>query len=225
MSKVSCIIPAYNEGARIAGVIGAVLGHPLVSEVIAVDDCSTDDTRAEIQKFPNVKLVVCAHNGGKSHAVVEGIRASHEPYILMLDGDLTGLTPADVTALIEPVLSGRADFSISLRGNALRPWLWIGLDYLSGERVFPRSLLEPHLDAIERLPGFGLESYMNTLLLNNKARIKVVWWPAVASPYKARKHGFWKGIAGEMRMLMNIVETVSLAHTGYQIIAMRRARV
>lgn len=42
--SISCIIPAYNEAPRIGAVLDAVLGHPLIDEVIVIDDGSTDGT-------------------------------------------------------------------------------------------------------------------------------------------------------------------------------------
>ena len=46
--NVSCIIPAYNEGPRIAQVLDIVRVQPLVDEVIVVDDGSQDDTVARV---------------------------------------------------------------------------------------------------------------------------------------------------------------------------------
>ena len=42
--RVSAVIPAYDEGRTIGGVIAPLLCHPLIDEVIVVDDGSTDDT-------------------------------------------------------------------------------------------------------------------------------------------------------------------------------------
>jgi glycosyltransferase involved in cell wall biosynthesis len=225
MASISCVIPAYNEGSRIASVLAAVVGHPLLDEIIVVDDGSTDETQAAAKQFKNVRLLVQATNIGKSGAICMGICASAGDFLLLLDADLVGLTEDDVTALILPVLRGTADASISLRKDALLPWRVIGLDYLSGERVIRRDLLAGHLDAIGHLPGFGLESYLNRVLIRQKSRVKVIWWEHVGHTYKARKYGIWKGIAGEARMLMNIVETISLSGTAHQIIAMLRQRV
>ncbi len=222
MAKVSCIIPAYNEALRIGRVLAIATTHPLLHEIIAIDDGSTDGTAQAIAQFDAVRLITQPRNTGKSRAICAGIRASSCELLLFLDADLIGLTKEDVTALLAPVLDGTADATISLRKDALLPWRTIGLDYLSGERVLRRDLLAGHLDAIERLPGFGLESYLNELLIQRRARIEVVRWQGVGHTLKAKKYGVWNGIAGETRMMMNIIETTSLAGTAHQISALRR---
>lgn len=225
MESVSCIIPAYNEGTRIASVLSAVVGHPLLEEIIVVDDGSTDETQAVANRFSNVRVLVQTTNAGKSAAICAGVLESTGQLLLFLDADLVGLTPSDISELISPILQGEADATISLRSDALLPWRAIGMDYLSGERVLRRDFLAEHLDVIAHLPGFGLESYINQMLIEHNSRVKIVRWAKVGHTYKARKHGIWKGIAGEARMLMNIVETTSVAENAHQIVEMRRHRV
>src|ERR1035437_7140974 len=163
MKKISCIIPTYNEEPRIGKVLGIVVGHPLIDEVIVVDDGSKDNTQKIVSDFKNVKLIVHKKNQGKSIAVCAGIKESSGEFIFLLDADLIGLTTSDITRLIEPVLDNLADVSISLRINS--PWVWrfIGIDYISGERVLPRKFLINQLDKISSLPKFGLESFMNRI--------------------------------------------------------------
>lgn len=222
MANVSCIIPAYNEALRIGKVLTVATTHPLLHEIIAVDDGSTDNTAQIIAHFEGARLISQPQNIGKSGAICAGIRASTGEILLFLDADLIGLTERDVTALLLPVLNGTADATISLRKDAFLPWRTIGLDYLSGERALRRDLLAGHLDTIEQLPRFGLESYLNELLIRRRARIEVVRWQGVGHMLKARKYGLWNGIAGETRMVMNIIETTSLTGTAHQISAMRR---
>src|SRR5579863_7509706 len=114
MPKVSCVIPAYNEATRIGRVLSAVVDHPLLSEIIVVDDCSQDRTREEAQEFPTARLIANQKRLGKSGSIAAGVRASTGEYLLFLDADLVGLTPGDVTALLKPVLDGATDVAISL---------------------------------------------------------------------------------------------------------------
>ena len=147
MKKISCIIPAYNEGKRIASVLDIVIGHPLISEVIVVDDGSSDDTRDVVARYSSIKLIALEKNGGKSAAIVEGVRQAENELILFLDADLSGLSANALSSLIEPVQSGKADVSISLRHNSPLQWRLMGLDYISGERVFSKNFLMPLLPA------------------------------------------------------------------------------
>ena len=225
MVALSCIIPAYNEAERIGAVLEVVSRHPLINEIIVVDDGSTDNTSRVAMSFDSIQVVIKAVNQGKSKAVCTGIRASHGSVLLLLDADLVGLSADQLTNLITPVTEGHADFSISLRGNALPPWRWLGLDYVSGERVLHREMIAGNLEEIEALPGFGLEVYMNNLVTNLGSRIKVVPWNDVRSPYKSTKYGFWIGATAEVRMLRNIAQTITLSESASQINAMLRARV
>jgi glycosyltransferase involved in cell wall biosynthesis len=76
-NRISCIIPAYNEGNRIEAVLKIIQNHPLINEVIAINDGSTDDTASVIKKFKNVRLIDLKKNGGKASALAAGIRKAH----------------------------------------------------------------------------------------------------------------------------------------------------
>jgi glycosyltransferase involved in cell wall biosynthesis len=93
-------MPAYNEGGRIAAVLSVVANHPLVDEVIVIDDGSTDDTANVAALFDSVRVIVSERNHGKSGAVIEGLKAAHGTILLLLDADLRGLTHENLTDLI-----------------------------------------------------------------------------------------------------------------------------
>jgi glycosyltransferase involved in cell wall biosynthesis len=223
--SVSILIPAYNEAARIGAVLAAVAGHPDVLEVLVIDDCSTDATAAVAAAVPGVTVIRQPKNAGKTQALVAGVAAARGTLIALIDADLTGLTPADLTALIAPVRDGRARMSISLRGNAPPPWRWIGLDYISGERVMPRALLAPAMQGLDRLPRFGFEVHLNRMILSQRLPIAVVPWPGVASPIKARKYGLWTGIKGDVGMIADMMRTVPPLELAAQILGLRRLRI
>ncbi|TPW30011.1 glycosyltransferase [Martelella alba] len=217
---ISCIIPAHNEAPRIGAVLSSVIDHPLIDEVIVVDDGSSDGTAAVVRRFERVRLIVLAKNGGKSAAVAAGLNAARFEHLLLLDSDLVGLTRSALTQLIRPVLRGQADVSISLRRNA--PWLWkmIGIDYISGERVLPRRLLGTGAELMS-LPGFGMEVAMNAHWIAEGARIAIVRWPDVQSPLKSAKQGLWAGLKADLLMLRDIFATVPLPVIIQQIWRMR----
>jgi glycosyltransferase involved in cell wall biosynthesis len=225
MITVSCIIPAYNEGKRIEGVLRAVYKHPLISEIIVVDDGSKDDIQEIMKNYPTVKLLINEKNIGKSKTLVNGIKHSIGEYLLFLDADLIGLTSEAISALINPVISRSADISISLRKNAPGFYRRIGLDFISGERVIPRSFIADHLEEVGQLARFGFETYLNKLIVKNNSRLAVVLWNEVISPWKHTKSGFWSGIIGEIKMNYDIARTASIFEIIGQISKMLKLRV
>lgn len=191
---ISCIIPAYNEAGRIGALLDVVVGNRLVSQIIVVDDGSTDGTGA---------------------ALASGT------YIMLLDADLPGLTRAHLTQLLAPVLDKTADATISLRGNSPLAWRLIGIDYISGERVLPAQLLGNALHAQDNLPGFALEVHLNRWWLRSGLRLSVVRWPDVTSPAKSAKFGLVEGVRRDIAMLRDMFRIITLREACTQILRMR----
>ena len=225
MTTLSCIIPAYNEASRIEAVLRSVVGHPLIDEVIVVDDGSSDGTAEVVKGIDGVRLIVLPQNKGKTWAVTVGIEAATGDTLMFVDADLLGLDAAHLTALIAPVQQVKADITISLRANAPRPWHWIGIDYISGERVMPRGLLVDQIDAMRALPKFGLEVFMNSLLIRQNARIAIVHWPEVESPLKGAKFGWAEGLKRDVKMIRDMAQTVGLLGLAAQVYRMRHQKV
>ncbi len=228
MNKVSCLIPAYNEGARIASVLEVICGHPLINEVIVINDCSTDNTAEVVAKFKNVRLINNEKNKGKSATIVRGIKESTGDILCLIDADLIGLTAENITNLIEPVISNKTDIAMSVRkiSPTMDKFYQItGFDFFSGERAFKKDLIKNNLEEMSHLPGFGLETFLNRILIKNKCRIKIVFWDNVRSPLKSKKYGIITGMKKDITMFFNILTTASIFELINQFIKMRKLRI
>ncbi|MFL5551884.1 MAG: glycosyltransferase family 2 protein [Gemmatimonadaceae bacterium] len=109
---VSVLMPVYNEEDTIAEIVERVRAAPYNTEIICVDDCSTDGTKAILaQLLKDGKIhqaIYQEHNRGKGAAVRAAIAASHGDVVIVQDADLE-YNPADWPALFEPLVQGRAD--------------------------------------------------------------------------------------------------------------------
>ena len=207
-ARITCIICAYNEGPRIGAVLSVAARHPLLDEVIVVDDGSSDDTADVVRRFPGVRLIAHEKNQGKSRAVATGVAAARHDLLMLLDADLKGLRAEDIGALALPVLAGRAGVSMSLRRNSLRVFRAIGIDFVSGERVVSKALLGEALHDIRALPRFGIEVFMNKRIIAARLPVAIADWPQVTQSRKTEKLGWWRGARAEWRMVFDLMDAV-----------------
>ena len=216
ITGLTCLIPAYNEAPRIAGVLRAIAGHPAITKTLVIDDGSTDNTAA-IARAAGAHVLATGGNLGKTAALALGLQQVRTSHILLLDADLVGLTADAITALMAPVAENRATASISLRGNAPRTWRLLGIDYISGERIIPMDLLIGQLEPLSSLPRFGFEVFLNRLLIARAQPVAIIRWPLVSSPSKASKQGLVKGLRADMRMIADILHTIPAKDIIHQI--------
>jgi dolichyl-phosphate beta-glucosyltransferase len=120
----SVIVPAFNEARRLPRYLDEIVaflegpGDPF--EVIVVDDGSTDETAACVERVardhPSVTLLRLGENRGKGAAVRAGMLAARGRYRLFTDAD--GATPIAELKRLEPLLCGGADVAIGSRALA-----------------------------------------------------------------------------------------------------------
>ncbi len=220
-NKLSVVIAAYNEEPRIADVLKIVGHHPLIDEVIVVNDGSKDNTSEVVKKF-NVKLIENSKNMGKTLSVKKGIKASKNDLIMLLDADLKGLTSDSIEKLARPVIDGQVDWSLSLRSNSFGIMKLAKMDWVSGERVVPKELLADDLIWSRPDIGYGLETLMNKSLLSKNKTFRSVYLPTVTIANKADKIGFIKGWAQDFKMVGQITKILPLHKLFWQFIKMSR---
>jgi glycosyltransferase involved in cell wall biosynthesis len=222
VTTVTCVIAAYNEEKRVGAVLDAVSSCSDISEVIVVDDGSTDATRAIVQGYGSVRLVSYAGNKGKSFAIATGIQQAQGDVILLLDADLVGLNHDVIRSLINPVIHDEVDVVMSLRDHSILFYRLIRLDFITGERVFRKSIFEQVLSEMKELPSYGLEVFMNQLVILKSATVRVIRMSGVESPRKIVKLGFWAGIIGDMQTMKHVLSVVSVYDVALQNIRLKK---
>ena len=108
---LSVVMPVYNERDTIESIIPRVLAVPIRTQLIVVDDGSTDGTRdlltALNQKY-QFKLIFQPKNGGKGAALRRGFQEVNGDLVVIQDADLE-YSPEEFPELIELICQGRAD--------------------------------------------------------------------------------------------------------------------
>ena len=111
--RISVIIPCYNEENTIQTIIEKVLKFDLYkTEIIIIDDCSTDKSREIIKKIAlensSIKYFFLEKNLGKGGALSKGFSEASGDIILTQDADLE-YDPSDYPKLLKPFEETDAD--------------------------------------------------------------------------------------------------------------------
>ncbi|MFA5294508.1 MAG: glycosyltransferase family 2 protein [Methanoregulaceae archaeon] len=208
---VVAVIPAYNEELSIGTVV--VHARQYVDAVIVVDDGSADATSL-IATAAGADVITFPGNRGKAAALLEGFARAREldpDAVVMLDSDGQH-NPAEIPALVKPVLDGQADLVIGSRflinGNNIPRYRQLGqktldiatamssgfatTDSQSGFRAVGRKGLANLTFASE---GYNIESDMITHFLQNGLLITEV--PITVKydvPNRHKKHPLSHGL-------------------------------
>ena len=118
LTKLSIVIPVYNEQATIQTLIDMVVQAPLpqgiTREIICVNDRSTDGTAARLddipKRYPDVdfQIVHKQVNQGKGAALRDGFKLATGDLVIVQDADLE-YDPSDYLKLLEPIVDDKAD--------------------------------------------------------------------------------------------------------------------
>jgi len=147
---LSIIVPAYNEEARLPASLGKIAGyiqsfHPN-TEVIVVDDGSTDGTAAAAEKFrgiiSNLRVLSNGVNRGKGFSVRHGSLEAQGEIVLFTDADLSA--PIEEA---EKLLAALEDHDVAI-----------------GSRAMDRRLIETHQSAFREFAGILFNKVVRTIL-------------------------------------------------------------
>jgi glycosyltransferase involved in cell wall biosynthesis len=118
--KICVVVPAHNEENQISKVIDSMPSY--VDATVVVNDCSNDKTADIVEgyskKNPAIVLLNHEKNGGVGAAIATGYKWARDndyDVAVVMAGD-GQMDPDDLPAILEPVVSGRADYS---KGNRL----------------------------------------------------------------------------------------------------------
>ena len=213
--KISVVIPVFNEHDTITEILGRVrrVLDGRESEIVVVDDGSTDGTRDTLRKLDGIRLIEHEHNQGKGAALRTGFAAAAGDVVIVQDADLE-YDPRDYPKLLEPIEDGRADVVFGSRflggphrvlffwhylANMLLTWLsniFTNLnlsDMETGYKVFRRSVLEKiHI----RSDRFNFEPEITAKVAKMRCRVYEVPISYFGRDYSEGKKITWKdGIA------------------------------
>jgi glycosyltransferase involved in cell wall biosynthesis len=200
LTKVSIVIPVYNEEQTIQKLVGLVVAAPLPPgvgrEIICVNDCSKDGTGAKLDQlkdiFPDTEIQVFHKpvNQGKGAALRDGFKRASGDVILVQDADLE-YDPHDYPRLLQPIVDGKADVVYGSRfigepHRVLYYWHTLGNKFLTSfsnmftnlnltdmevcYKVFRKSVL----DRIEiKCDRFGFEPEITAKIAKMRPRLRI----------------------------------------------------
>jgi glycosyltransferase involved in cell wall biosynthesis len=200
LTKLSVLLPIYNEERDLAACLDRVLASPVVCQVVAVDDCSTDATPQILQRYNDPRLRVIRHqqNCGKGGGIRTALEHATGDVCVIQDAD-TEYDPRDYAKLIEPIEQGRAQVVYGARDLSTQPlighlgnkFLTVMTNILVGTRlsdmetcykVVPTSLMR-ELKLESR--GFEIEPEITAKL--GKRRVKIAEVPVSYAPRRDKK--------------------------------------
>ena len=200
---VAAIVPVFNEEVSVAEVLSVLRASSRPEEILVVSDGSTDRT-IDIVRVCGVKTIHLRQNHGKGMAMALGVAHTHAPVLLFVDGDVLNLSPALLTQLLDPVLSGRVAMNVGIRS---RGWLLNSIQLrigplLSGLRCMRREVFEAVPEQF--LQGYQIETALNWSCRRLGLPLGTTVLCGIKHRSKERKYGFWVGLGCRLAMFLSV---------------------
>jgi len=196
---VAAVVPVYNEEQTLAAVLAALQETSGIDEVLVVSDGSTDGTAA-VARAMGVTTVELRRNHGKGLAMAAGVAHTAAPVILFVDGDIAGLEPPVLRALIAPVVRGELAMHIGVRhrGPFIDAFHRRFGPQLSGIRCLRR-------DVFTRVParylrGYRVETTLNWVCRRLALPVGILLLHDLEHLRKEAKRGFLAGAGQRIAM-------------------------
>ena len=194
MKKVSAIICAYSEEKTIKEVILSVSEALIVSEIVIVNDGSTDNTKKIIEALKEkieITIIHLEENKGKGYAMAIGVENATGEIIVFIDADLSNLKEEHFEQLITPVFSNEADMVLGQPTETLINYKINPFKSLTGQRALFKKDILPILDKMKK-SRFGVETLMNIYYKSRKKKVILVNLKGLKHPVKYKKTTFFK---------------------------------
>jgi len=136
---LSVVIPVYNEPETIGEIVRRVRAVPIATEIVIVDDGSTDGTREVLRTLEaadDLTVVFHERNRGKGAALRTGFAAVTGDVVIVQDADLE-YDPGEYPRLLQPIVEGKADVVFGSRFSGGGPhrilyfWHYVGNRFLT----------------------------------------------------------------------------------------------
>ena len=214
-SKLTIIIPAYNEQNTIADVLEkvskVVLPYNIEKQVLIVDDCSSDQTKNKILAFINnnskeiFQIITHKENAGKGASIHSAIPFIEGDLLIFQDADLE-CNPQDYALLIEEMVVSKAGVVYGNRfKNVEKKW---SLHYLMNRFLTRLSNIKTGLKLVDMECCYKLiqSKYIQMITLSEKrfgiepeitsklSRIKGIRFSQTAISYSKRTYESGKKI-------------------------------
>lgn len=201
---MAAIVPAHNEATTVGSVVRILLSSGFFSDVIVVDDGSTDATAA-CAKEAGARVFIKKENSGKGAALREGIEHTHAPLFFFCDADLLGLTRDHIRLLVTPVLSGELAMCVGIRDRGcVGSWMAFHLPWIGGERALRREVIQAI--PVSAFRGFRAELVMNACCRAFHLPLGARFLRGLTMRKKMQKVGFWKGAVDYVSMFFQMAD-------------------
>jgi glycosyltransferase involved in cell wall biosynthesis len=187
--KASIIISTYNEEKTIENVVKSCCKFNKGSEIIVVDDGSTDNTERilyDLQRKFNFIYEKLPENKGKSWAMVRGVEIASNDIILFFDADVSNIKQEHFDSLLSPLYNKEVDMVLGQPSETLINYKVNPFRSLTGERALYKKDIIPILNDIREIK-FGVETFINLYYQSKGKTIKYVLLNGLVHPTKYEK--------------------------------------